>query len=165
MLPIYAAASVEGKQRRRGCCYLDGWGRGFMGKPARVIGTLLASLLLFGSVASGAHAVQQSTAPGKKYSSCKALWKKYPWGVAEDRAAARDAMDEGFTRPDVSGKVYRANWRRLDDNYNQVICERVTRQQAEEYLGNLFEEALCEKARVEGSELGPECAKYGYGIR
>lgn len=58
-----------------------------------------------------------------KYSSCKSLWKKYPNGVAETRTSAREAIDAGFERPTIDKSVYRANYVRLDENYDGVICE------------------------------------------
>ena len=125
----------------------------------------LVAAFVFGAGLSVPAQAAPTIAPFKKYASCKALWKQYPWGVAEDRLAVRIAMEDGLARPDVNKKVYVANWRKMDKDRNGVICERVTRQQAEEYIGNLFQEAMCEKARLEGSPLGPECAKFGYGIR
>jgi len=125
----------------------------------------LIALLVFAFWLPGNVNAIEMVAPSKSYSSCKVLWKKFPWGVAQDKLAVRMAMEDGLARPDVNKKVYKANQRKLDKDRNGVVCDRVTRQQAEEFIGSLFEKALCEKARVEGSQLGPECAKYGYGTR
>ena len=99
-----------------------------------------------------------------KFKSCDSLRQKYPNGVAENRSAARAAIEEGMERPKVSRSIYDANWEKLDGDYDGVICERATVDAATNKIGNLMEEYWCRRAVMEGDVPGPECVKYGYRL-
>lgn len=58
-----------------------------------------------------------------KYTSCANLLKKYPNGVAKNKAAANRAVKEGFAKPKVSSKIYKVNSSRLDRDKDGVMCE------------------------------------------
>lgn len=76
----------------------------------------LAVGLLF-TAAAPANAAQ----PTKRYTSCKALWKKYPRGVVLSAYFAERAVKNGFQRPQVRGLVYLENqW--LEDDF--VVCAK-----------------------------------------
>lgn len=91
--------------------------------------------------------------PSKTYSSCKAVWKKYPNGVAESRQAARDAMDLGYERPTINKSVYLANYKRLDDDYLGVICPSMSEEALGEFLLNSIEQDICEGLDVIGRPM------------
>lgn len=57
------------------------------------------------------------------YSTCKALLKVYPNGVAKTAAAASKAAATGAPKPKISAAVYTSS-KKLDTNADGVVCER-----------------------------------------
>jgi hypothetical protein len=60
---------------------------------------MVAALCTF--LALGLAAPAQAAWPSKKYSSCKALWKKYPRGIVSSNFIADLVVKDGFLRPQV----------------------------------------------------------------
>ncbi len=56
------------------------------------------------------------------YANCTALHRDWAHGVAKSRRAARLEVADGYGRPHVSRRLYRAN-RDLDANDDGVACE------------------------------------------
>jgi excalibur calcium-binding domain-containing protein len=59
----------------------------------------------------------------REYRNCTQLNRRFEHGVAKSRAAARREVRDGYGRPRVSRRIYRAN-RDLDGNSDGVACER-----------------------------------------
>jgi hypothetical protein len=78
-----------------------------------------ATTTSYGNVSTSAATLATTT----KYTSCANLLKKYPNGVAKNKAAANRAVKEGFTKPKVSSKIYKVNSARLDRDKDGVMCE------------------------------------------
>lgn len=138
------------------------WGSGAMspGQRKTMVGihTSIRVLLLVALVvaASGSflattpvNAVSSTT----KFSSCKAVWKKYPNGIAENRRAARDVIREGYHRPVINRALYRANYRRLDDDYSGVICPRITPAAFADLIRDSMEQDICRGMDVLGTPM------------
>jgi len=64
----------------------------------------------------------QETTRAGSYANCRAMHRDWPHGVARSRAAARAEVADGYGRPHVSLRLYRAN-RDLDANDDGVACE------------------------------------------
>jgi hypothetical protein len=75
----------------------------------------LAVTLMLGSTPELAQAAHH-------YSSCTAMHKDWAHGVAKSRRAANREVADGYGRPHVSRRLYRAN-RDLDANDDGVACE------------------------------------------
>jgi hypothetical protein len=74
---------------------------------------IIASLLL---IAAPAAMVQGKAVPARSYSSCAALRKDFPKGVAYSKLTA------GKSGATVNKAVYNANWKKL--NYDDgLLCE------------------------------------------
>ncbi len=87
----------------------------------RIISVLVAGLLAFTTVgASPVGAVRSSVA--KSYANCDALHKRWQYGVAKSRKAARRQVRTGHYKPHVSLAGYRAN-RDLDADSDGTACE------------------------------------------
>ena len=113
----------------------------------------MAIALAFGAgIAAPAAAVEQA-APFSKFSSCKGLWKKFPNGVAENRRAARDVIEEGYERPTISRSVYLANYRKLDRDYTGVICPVITGGAFGEFILDDMRQDICEGMDVIGTPM------------
>lgn len=76
---------------------------------------MIASLLL---IAAPAAMVQGKAVAAKSYSSCAALQKDFPKGVAYS------AITAGTTGAKVNKAVYNANYKKLDNGDDGVICEK-----------------------------------------
>ena len=76
---------------------------------------MIASLLL---IAAPAAMVQGKAVSAKSYSSCTSLRKDFPKGVAYS------AVTAGATGAKVNKAVYNANWKKLDNGDDGVICEK-----------------------------------------
>ena len=76
---------------------------------------MIASLLL---IAAPAAMVQGKAVPPKSYSSCAALQKDFPKGIAYS------AVTAGTTSATVNAAVYNKNWKKLDNGDDGVICEK-----------------------------------------
>lgn len=87
-----------------------------MGKFLAVV--LTACLLTTG------FAVSASAAPMKRFSSCAALLKEFPAGVAKDKRSAARAVQAGNRRPVVRPEIFRVNASRLDRDKDGVACEQ-----------------------------------------
>jgi hypothetical protein len=74
---------------------------------------MIASLLL---IAAPAAMVQGSAVPSKSYSSCSALRKDFPKGVAYSKLTA------GKSGATVNKAVYNANWKKLNHD-DGLLCE------------------------------------------
>jgi Excalibur calcium-binding domain len=64
----------------------------------------------------------QQAMGARQYRNCTAMHRDWPHGVARSRAAARREVADGYGRPHVSRRLYRAN-RDLDANDDGVACE------------------------------------------
>lgn len=62
-----------------------------------------------------------------RYSSCAALLKDYPRGVAQSTAAATAAVKAGFLQPSMRPLIYQENGGRLDVDDDGVMCEQVNK--------------------------------------
>jgi hypothetical protein len=80
--------------------------------------TMLAFVAGLGVQTVGA---QQATRV-RQYANCRAMHRDWPYGVARSRAAARQEVADGYGRPHVSRRLFRAN-RDLDANDDAVACE------------------------------------------
>jgi len=76
---------------------------------------MIASLLL---IAAPAAMVQGKAVAANSYSSCAALQKAFPKGVAYS------AITAGTTGAKVNKAVYNANYKKLDNGDDGVICEK-----------------------------------------
>ena len=90
-----------------------------MVKKAIVLVAALAVIASLGGPAMGAQQVSRA----RHYVNCTALHRDYPHGVARSRAAANAEVADGYRRPHVSRRLYRAN-SDLDANNDGVACER-----------------------------------------
>ena len=81
----------------------------------RMIILAVSALLIVGAAGPSAG----STA---KFSSCRALLKVYPQGVAKDAAAARAVVRDGYAKPRVLATVYQANRVKLDLDGDGILC-------------------------------------------
>lgn len=137
-------------------------GVSFRAHRAVVIGVLSGLVLAMAPFAPDPLAAADERT--ETYSSCRSLRLDYPNGVAASRAAARKAIAAGFERPAVDRATYRANFGRLDDDYNGVVCERISAAQAQDTLTDWFESALCDRlaASTPLAQMPAYCAKYGY---
>jgi hypothetical protein len=98
-----------------------GRARGGCPVKKRIVSVLVAGLLIFTTVgASSAGAVRAPTAAS--YANCDALHKKWLYGVAKSRRAARKQVRTGHYKPHVSRAGYRAN-RSLDADDDGTACE------------------------------------------
>ena len=81
-------------------------------------------IAILGVVAGlGVQTVGAQQAPRvRQYANCRAMHRDWPYGVARSRAAARQEVADGYGRPHVSRRLYRAN-RELDANDDGVACE------------------------------------------
>ena len=87
----------------------------------RLVSVLVAGLLAFTTVgASPVGAAQSSVA--KSYPNCDALHKRWVYGVAKSRKAARRQVRTGHYKPHVSTAGYRAN-SDLDADSDGTACE------------------------------------------
>jgi len=86
----------------------------FLGMRKLTTPIMIASLLL---IAAPAAMVQGKAVPTKSYSSCAALKKDFPKGVAFSQFTA------GTTGAKANKAVYNANWKKLDNGDDGVICE------------------------------------------
>lgn len=84
-----------------------------------IVAVCVTALLLLPVTTVAANAV-----PMKAYSSCVALLKDYPAGVAKNKRSADRAVASGQRRPPVRPKVYRENSNRLDRDKDGVVCEQ-----------------------------------------
>ncbi|MEJ6513973.1 MAG: hypothetical protein QNL08_01170 [Ilumatobacteraceae bacterium] len=75
---------------------------------------MIASLLL---VAAPAAMVQGKAVSAKSYSSCASLRKDFPKGVAYS------VYTRGTTRAKINKAVYNANFNKLDNGDDGLICE------------------------------------------
>jgi hypothetical protein len=87
-------------------------------KKSIVVIAMLAIVTGIGIQTVGA---QQATRV-RQYANCRAMHRDWPHGVARSRAAARQEVADGYGRPHVSRRLYRAN-RDLDANDDGVACE------------------------------------------
>lgn len=69
------------------------------------------------------HSPADAAPQARKYSSCKALNKKFPNGIAKSRAMAKEAVSFGNRKPRVSPSVYKAN-KSLDIYTEGYMCVR-----------------------------------------
>jgi hypothetical protein len=58
----------------------------------------------------------------KDYANCDAMHRDYKHGVAKSKRAARKQVNDGYGRPAVRPKVYRAN-RESDADDDGTACE------------------------------------------
>lgn len=56
------------------------------------------------------------------YANCTAMHRDWRHGIAKSRRAADREVHDGYGRPHVSRRIYRAN-RQLDANDDGVACE------------------------------------------
>ena len=87
-------------------------------KKSILLIAMLASLAGLGVQTVGA---QQATRV-RQYANCRAMHRDWAHGVARSRAAANAEVADGYGRPHVSRRLYRAN-RDLDANDDGVACE------------------------------------------
>jgi hypothetical protein len=87
----------------------------------RIVSALVAGILAFTMVGtSSAGAVRSATATS--YPNCDRLHKKWAYGVAKSRKAARKQVRTGHFKPHVSRSGYRAN-SSLDADNDGTACE------------------------------------------
>jgi hypothetical protein len=86
----------------------------------KAIAAAATAVLLVGFGAQIGEAQQGTRA--KEYASCKAMHRDWPHGVAKSKRAADREVRDGYGRPHVSRRLYRAN-RSLDANDDGVACE------------------------------------------
>ncbi len=89
----------------------------------RIISVLVAVLL--GITMTGvpsASAVRSSIGAVRSYANCDALRKRWQYGVAKSRKAARKQVRTGHHKPHVSLAGYRAN-SDLDADKDGTACE------------------------------------------
>lgn len=90
----------------------------------RIVGSLVA-LIFVAPVGVVLTATSAEAAP-RKFSSCTALTKVYPDGVAKSRKAAKRQVRQGNSRPAFgprARKVYWANRANLDRDRDGTACE------------------------------------------
>jgi Excalibur calcium-binding domain len=91
----------------------------------RLVSILVAGLLALPSLgASPAGAVQSTRArvAAPTFDNCRQLHRRWQYGVAKTRRAARRQVNSGHYRPRVSRAGYRAN-DHLDADNDRTACE------------------------------------------
>jgi hypothetical protein len=82
---------------------------------------LIAILAVVAGLGVQTVGAQQATRV-RQYANCRAMHRDWEHGVAKSLAAARAEVRDGYGRPHVSRRLYRAN-RDLDANDDGVACE------------------------------------------
>jgi hypothetical protein len=90
----------------------------------RALSVLLAAALSLttGGVPRAVAARSSASSLGASYANCDALHKRWPYGVAKSRRAARRQVRSGHYKPHVSLAGYRAN-SDLDADSDGTACE------------------------------------------
>jgi hypothetical protein len=85
---------------------------------ASVVVTALLAATLLGPTAEAVRSVESA----RSYANCDALHKRWQYGVAKSRKAARRQVRTGHYKPHVSTAGYRAN-SDLDADKDGTACE------------------------------------------
>jgi hypothetical protein len=88
----------------------------------RFVSVLVAGLFAFTTVGASPVGAVQSSAAAKSYPNCDALHKRWVYGVAKSRKAARRQVRTDHYKPHVSRAGYRAN-SDLDADNDGTACE------------------------------------------
>ncbi len=87
----------------------------------RIVSVFITALLAATLLGSTAEAVT-SAGSVRSYANCDALHKRWQYGVAKSRKAARKQVRTGHYKPHVSRAGYRAN-SDLDADNDGTACE------------------------------------------
>jgi hypothetical protein len=87
----------------------------------RIISVVMTALLALTLLGPTAEAVRSAGAV-RSYANCAALHKRWQYGVAKSRKAARRQVRTGHYKPHVSRPGYRAN-SDLDADNDGTACE------------------------------------------
>ena len=88
----------------------------------RVVSIVLAALLAVTLLGPTTPAVGSSVGSVRSYANCDALHRRWQYGVAKSRKAARRQVRTGHYKPHVSRAGYRAN-SDLDADNDGTACE------------------------------------------
>ncbi len=92
----------------------------------RAFSAVVATLGLLLVPATAEAATKPVVKPAKKYTSCAAMWKDYPHGVAQKKGV-KDKVRAGskpVTTFVVYKKVYDLSYKSLDRDKDLIMCER-----------------------------------------
>ena len=91
----------------------------------RIVSTIMVALLgvtMFGAPTAEAVSSAPTGTAAPSFPNCDSMHKKWPYGVAKSRKAARRQVRTGHYKPRVSRAGYRAN-SGLDADNDGTACE------------------------------------------
>jgi excalibur calcium-binding domain-containing protein len=88
----------------------------------RLVSVLVAGLLAFTTVGASPASAIRPVGTARSFANCDKLHKKWKYGVAKSRKAARKQVRTGHYKPHVSRAGYRAN-SSLDADKDGTACE------------------------------------------
>jgi hypothetical protein len=88
----------------------------------RIVSVLVAGLLAFTTVGASPAGAVRAVETATSFPNCDRLHKKWAYGVAKSRKAARKQVRTGHYKPHVSRAGYRAN-SSLDADKDGTACE------------------------------------------
>jgi hypothetical protein len=88
----------------------------------RIVSLVMIALLAVMLIGVPTAEAIRSVASGRSYSNCDALHKRWQYGVAKSRRAARRQVRTGHYKPRISRVGYRAN-SDLDADNDGTACE------------------------------------------